>query len=307
MLFINLIVILRIILRIAFFTLLERKMLAYIQLRKGPNKVIIIGAPQPIADAIKLLIKEWVKPSRVNRWIFTISPIIILILALIIWTFIPFKNTLLYFQLTFLIFLVIISLNVYPSLTRGWVSNSKYASIGALRAIAQTISYEITMAIAILTPLIIILSFNSNKIIELQQSFWMSFIIPSIFIIWLIAVIAETNRTPFDLVEGESELVSGFNVEYRSVGFTLIFIAEYVRILLISVITTILFIGGTFSIINNSIIIIIKTLLIAALLIWVRGTMPRIRYDILIKLTWIFILPISIAFIIWLTPIIANH
>lgn len=277
-----------ILLAIAFFTLLERKILGYIQIRKGPNKVGIIGLPQPFADALKLFAKEQIHPVIANMSPFYLAPILRLALALSLWSLYPTNNPSLIMPFSILLFLCISRLNVYSTLSAGWASNSKYSLLGALRSIAQTISYEVSIALILLAPLLLIESFMFSN--SFHSFFWPGLTLLPVFFIWFVTILAETNRTPFDLAEGESELVSGFNTEYSRGPFALIFIAEYTSILAISLFTVALF---SSSYINVS--MVIKTLLIGALFIWVRGTLPRIRYDALIALTWKTFLPFILA------------
>ena len=286
-------------LAIAFYTLIERKFLGYFQLRKGPNKVILIGLPQPFADAIKLFTKEQTNPTPANISPYIFAPILGLILALILWTLFPHSRPASFFIYGILYFLCVSRMNVYTTFIAGWCSNSKYALLGALRGIAQTISYEVSIALIILSVLILHKSIDLNIIKPLT---WTALIIIPLAIIWFITNLAETNRTPFDFAEGESELVSGFNVEYRAGIFALIFIAEYANILFIRLLTVSLFSGSVF--IFHDIQLIIKTMAIATLFVWVRATLPRIRYDNLIYLTWKRFLPIRLATIILLRPTI---
>lgn len=286
-----------ILLAIAFFTLLERKLLGYIQLRKGPNKVSISGIPQPIADALKLFTKELNTPTNANVAPFLFAPILALFLALILWILYPYSRTPILLKWGILITLSVSRINVYSTLFSGWASNSKYSLLGALRRIAQTISYEVRIALTILTPLILIRSLRLNYL-NICGSFIISIIVWPLTITWFITSLAETNRTPFDLAEGESELVSGFNTEYRSRTFALIFIAEYINIIAIRMITaTVFIIIPNISLISDTILIFILSIT-STIFIWARGAYPRIRYDKLISLTWKKFLPITLATII---------
>lgn len=290
-------------LSMAFYTLLERKSLAYFQIRKGPNKVSFIGLPQPFADAIKLFTKEQVSPSFSNKFAFIFIPPFALILTLLLWALYPFTTPPYFIKFGILAFLCISRLNVYIILGAGWTSNSKYALLGAIRGIAQTISYEVRIALILLTPLLYLLSFNFSSLISKKQIPLALTLFP-VFYCWFITTLAETNRTPFDLAEGESELVSGFNIEYRSGIFALIFIAEYARIIIISIFTTSIFFQYRTTTIHE-IEFSIKALLIAFLFLWMRGTLPRIRYDQLITLTWKSFLPFSLSILIFI--ITNNH
>jgi len=286
-------------LAIAFYTLIERKFLGYFQLRKGPNKVILIGLPQPFADAIKLFTKEQTNPTPANVSPYIFAPILGLILALILWTLFPHSNPSSFFIYGVLYFLCVSRINVYTTFIAGWCSNSKYALLGALRGIAQTISYEVSIALILLSVLILHKSIDLNII---KNFTWIVLIIFPLFVIWFITNLAETNRTPFDFAEGESELVSGFNVEYRAGIFALIFIAEYTNILFISILRVTLFTG--FIPLFSDLQLILKTIILATLFVWIRATLPRIRYDNLIYLTWKRFLPLSLATIILLSAII---
>lgn len=303
MYFINLLtIIVPILLAVAFLTLLERKVLGYIQLRKGPNIVGPYGLLQPIADAVKLFTKEPIQPLTSSLTLFIIAPTLALTLALIIWIPLPIPHPLININLSILFILALSSLAVYAILWSGWASNSKYALIGALRAVAQTISYEVTLAIIILSILLINGSFTLTILITTQEYIWL--IIPSwpLAIIWFISTLAETNRAPFDLTEGESELVSGFNVEYAGGPFALFFLAEYANIIIINALTIILFLGAY----NNPIFselyttnFTTKTLLFTIIFLWIRASYPRFRYDQLIHLLWKNFLPLTLVICIW--------
>lgn len=288
-----------VLLAVAFFTLLERKGLRYIQIRKGPNKVGIAGLPQPLADAAKLLTKEIAKPVIANYSPYFIAPIFRLILALLLWQLYPSLYSTSYFKWGILFFLCVSGLNVYGTLLAGWSSNSKYALLGRLRAIAQTISYEVRIALVLLFPLFLVGRFSFFELGESQESIWLRFLILPVSFIWFVTCVAETNRAPFDFAEGESELVSGFNIEYGSAGFALIFLAEYANILVISLFSSILFFGGSYIFFfERDIMFILKILFFAFLFIWVRGSYPRFRYDLLITLTWKGFLPAALSFLL---------
>nr|YP_011002929.1 NADH dehydrogenase subunit 1 [Optediceros sp.]WPR14847.1 NADH dehydrogenase subunit 1 [Optediceros sp.] len=288
-----------ILLAVAFFTLLERKGLSYIQIRKGPNKVGIAGLPQPLADAAKLLTKEIAKPSMANYSPYFMAPVFSFILALLLWQLYPSLCACGYFKWGILFFLCVSSLNVYGTLLAGWASNSKYALLGSLRAIAQTISYEVSMALILLFPLFILGSFNFVELNEGQLSVWFGFMMLPIFFMWFVTCIAETNRAPFDFAEGESELVSGFNIEYGAAGFALIFLAEYANILVMSLFSAVLFLGGgSFFMGMSDLFFVIKILFFAFVFIWVRASYPRFRYDLLMSLTWKSFLPVSLSMLL---------
>lgn len=297
-----LILIIPILLAVAFLTLVERKVLGYIQFRKGPNVVGPYGLLQPIADAIKLFIKEPLRPATSSISIFILAPILALSLALTIWIPLPIPYPLININLGVLFILAISSLAVYSILWSGWASNSKYALIGALRAVAQTISYEVTLAIILLSVLLINGSFTLSTLIITQEQVWLIFPAWPLAIIWFISTLAETNRAPFDLTEGESELVSGFNVEYAAGPFALFFMAEYANIIIMNIFTTILFLGAF----HNPILpelytinFIIKSLLLTISFLWIRASYPRFRYDQLIHLLWKSFLPLTLALCIW--------
>nr|YP_009192115.1 NADH dehydrogenase subunit 1 [Angaria neglecta]ALK03359.1 NADH dehydrogenase subunit 1 [Angaria neglecta] len=285
-----------ILLGIAFFTLLERKGLGYFQIRKGPNKVGLAGLPQPLADAGKLFTKELVKPTLVNQSPYFLAPMTSLILALFLWQLYPSNTVSHCFTLGILFFLCVSSLNVYATLLAGWASNSKYALLGAIRAIAQTISYEVSLALILLFVLFISNTFNLLEIKHFSGPIWFAILLLPISMVWFVSCVAETNRAPFDFAEGESELVSGFNIEYGAGGFALIFMAEYGNILLMSLLTSVLFFGGSnLIILEHDILMALKILFFSFLFIWVRATLPRFRYDLLMGLTWKAFLPVSLA------------
>nr|UFI48560.1 NADH dehydrogenase subunit 1 [Amalda novaezelandiae] len=293
-----------ILLAVAFFTLLERKGLSYIQIRKGPNKVGLAGLPQPIADAAKLLTKEITKPTMANYSPYFAAPIFSFILALLLWQLYPSLYSCSYFKWGILFFLCVSGMNVYGTLLAGWASNSKYALLGSLRAIAQTISYEISMALILLFPLFLVGSFNFIKIKESQELIWLSLMMIPVSSIWFVTCIAETNRAPFDFAEGESELVSGFNIEYGAAGFALIFLAEYANILVMSLFTSLLFFGGSSMFyIHSDLAFMLKILFFAFAFIWVRASYPRFRYDLLMGLTWKGFLPASLSFLLIITMV----
>nr|YP_005351128.1 NADH dehydrogenase subunit 1 [Emplectonema gracile]AEC12109.1 NADH dehydrogenase subunit 1 [Emplectonema gracile] len=281
-------------LAVAFFTLLERKVLGYIQLRKGPNKVGYMGLFQPFADAIKLFSKERVQLLSMNYLFFMFSPIFSLFLTLLLWFLIPvWKSSFIFSFFGVFLFLCVSSLSVYSTLFAGWSSNSKYALLGALRAVAQTISYEVSMVLTLFSCLIVVGSFSFFYYGEIQNFLFFNFFLLSpIFVVWLITVLAETNRAPFDFAEGESELVSGFNIEYGGGSFALLFLAEYGSILVMGVFSSILFFGG----LGFFFVCIFFSGLISFFILWVRGSFPRMRYDRLMLLTWKGFLPFSLFF-----------
>nr|ACO05567.1 NADH dehydrogenase subunit 1 [Paramesotriton chinensis] len=287
-----------VLLAVAFLTLVERKVLGYMQLRKGPNMVGPVGLLQPIADGLKLFIKEPVRPSTSSQTLFLIMPMMALTLALIIWIPLPMPFTLSNLNLGVLFLLSLSSLAVYSILGSGWSSNSKYALVGALRAVAQTISYEVTLGLILLCLILLTGGFMLTNFNISQESTW--FIIPAwpMATMWFISPLAETNRTPFDLTEGESELVSGFNVEYAGGPFALFFLAEYSNILLMNTLSAILFLGQTTSHIQpemSTINLIIKASTLSIVFLWIRASYPRFRYDQLMHLIWKNFLPLTIT------------
>nr|QJS52773.1 NADH dehydrogenase subunit 1 [Hemibagrus wyckioides] len=291
-----------VLLAVAFLTLIERKVLGYMQLRKGPNIVGPYGLLQPIADGVKLFIKEPVRPSTSSPFLFLATPILALTLALLLWTPMPFPHSLADLNLGLLFILSLSSLAVYSILGSGWASNSKYALIGALRAVAQTISYEVSLGLILLSIIIFTGGFTLQMFNTTQETIWLIAPAWPLAAMWYISTLAETNRAPFDLTEGESELVSGFNVEYAGGPFTLFFLAEYANILLMNTLSTILFLGATHNIILpelTSINIMTKAALLSMLFLWVRASYPRFRYDQLMHLVWKNFLPLTLALILW--------
>nr|AEP27456.1 NADH dehydrogenase subunit 1 [Nanophyes marmoratus] len=276
---------------VAFLTLLERKVLGYIQLRKGPNKVGFVGLLQPFSDAIKLFTKEQTFPYMSNLNIYYFSPVINLLLALMLWLCMPFFSVNLSFNLSILFFLSISSLGVYSIMLAGWSSNSNYAMLGSLRSVAQTISYEVSLVLILMSFLFLILDFNMMKLMYYQEYIWFLFLMFPMSLMWFVSSLAETNRTPFDFAEGESELVSGFNVEYSSGGFAMIYLSEYASILFMSMLCVILFMGGNI----YSIMFFFKIKFHSFFWIWIRGTLPRFRYDKLMYLSWKSYLPVSLS------------
>lgn len=291
----RLLLIIFLIIGVAFLTLIERKVLGYIQIRKGPNKVGIIGIPQPFCDAIKLFTKEQTYPTISNYLSYYISPVISLFLALLVWICIPYFIKIYRFNLGLLFFLRCIRLGVYTVIIAGWSSNSNYALLGGLRAVAQTISYEVRLALILLSLIFLIGRFNIIIFFYYQKFIWFFFFTFPLIICWLVSILAETNRTPFDFAEGESELVSGFNVEYRRGGFALIFLAEYAQILFIRILFRILFLGGDI----YRFLFYLKLTFLSFLFLWIRGTLPRFRYDKLMNLAWKRFLPLSLNFLLF--------
>nr|UDU84890.1 NADH dehydrogenase subunit 1 [Archips sp. 2019HN00066] len=285
--------ILGILIGVAFLTLLERKVLGYIQIRKGPNKLGFLGILQPFSDAIKLFTKEQTYPLFSNYLAYYFSPIFSFFLSLLIWMVIPYYFNMISFNLGFLFFFCCTSLGVYTLMVSGWSSNSNYSLLGGLRAVAQTISYEVSLALIMLSVIIMIMDFNLMKFNYYQSVIWFMFVMLPLSLCWLSSSMAETNRTPFDFAEGESELVSGFNVEYSSGGFALIFLAEYSSIMFMSMLFILMYMGGY----DLSLFFYLKMVFISFFFIWVRGTLPRYRYDKLMYLAWKSYLPLSLNFL----------
>nr|YP_011004676.1 NADH dehydrogenase subunit 1 [Dercas nina]WPT28316.1 NADH dehydrogenase subunit 1 [Dercas nina] len=275
---------------VAFLTLLERKVLGYIQIRKGPNKVGFLGMLQPFVDGIKLFTKEHLYLNYCNYMYYYFSPIIGFFLSLMIWLLIPYYFNFINFNLGVLYLFCFLSVGVYSLLLAGWSSNSNYAMLGGLRAVAQTISYEVSLALILISNLIMIMDFNLMNLSIYQNNIWFMFLMLPLSMCMFSSMLAETNRTPFDFAEGESELVSGFNIEYSGGGFALIFLAEYSMILFMSMLFVLLYLGGY----SLSLIFYLKLSLISFMFIWVRGTLPRYRYDKLMYLCWKIYLPISL-------------
>nr|QTJ29943.1 NADH dehydrogenase subunit 1 [Graphium mullah chungianus] len=290
-----LILILGLLIGVAFLTLLERKVLGYIQIRKGPNKLGFMGILQPFSDAIKLFTKEQIFPNYSNYMSYYFSPVVGFILSLMIWMLIPYYFNMISFNLGILFFLCCTSLGVYTIMVSGWSSNSNYSLLGGLRAVAQTISYEVSLALIMLSSIIMIMDFNLMNLKVYQQMIWFIFFMIPLGLCFFSSLLAETNRTPFDFAEGESELVSGFNIEYSSGGFALIFLAEYASILFMSMLFVLLYMGGY----SLSLGFYLKLTIISFLFIWVRGTLPRYRYDKLMYLSWKSYLPVSLNFLLF--------
>ncbi|WPN85969.1 NADH dehydrogenase subunit 1 (mitochondrion) [Culicoides brevitarsis] len=290
----SLILIICVMVSVAFLTLFERKILGYIQIRKGPNKLGINGILQPFSDAIKLFSKEMIYPNISNYLIYYFCPVFSLFLILFLWISFPLLIKLFSFNLGILFFLSCTSISVYSIMIAGWSSNSKYSLLGGLRAVAQTISYEVSLALIFISLIILVFSFSFIDFYLKQINLWLIFLTIPLSYVWLISSLAETNRTPFDFTEGESELVSGFNVEYASGGFALIFLAEYASILFMSMLFSVMFLGSNLF----NLFFYMKLSFIAFFFIWVRGTMPRFRYDKLMYLAWKSYLPFSLCYLI---------
>nr|UEN66873.1 NADH dehydrogenase subunit 1 [Diaethria gabaza eupepla] len=280
---------------VAFLTLLERKVLGYIQIRKGPNKMGYMGMLQPFCDAIKLFSKEQIYLNYSNYLVYYFCPILSFMLSLVMWILMPYMINMVIFNLGLLFFLCCTSMGVYTVMIAGWSSNSNYSLLGGLRAVAQTISYEVSLSLIMMSSLILIMDFNLMKFFIYQDMVWFMFMMIPLSFCFLSSLMAETNRTPFDFAEGESELVSGFNVEYSSGGFALIFLAEYSSILFMSMLFIIMYMGGYYM----NLMFYLKLVFLSFFFIWVRGTLPRYRYDKLMYLCWKSYLPISLNYLLF--------
>nr|YP_010586315.1 NADH dehydrogenase subunit 1 [Lepidostoma fui]UZZ44090.1 NADH dehydrogenase subunit 1 [Lepidostoma fui] len=279
---------------LAFFTLLERKILGYIQLRKGPMKVGFMGIIQPFSDGIKLFNKELVFLFKSNYIMFFFMPILVLFISFMNWVLMPYMLIMFNFNLSFLFLLSCLSVGVYFVIVMGWSSNSNYAMLGGLRGMAQTISYEVSLSLILLSLMILIGGFNFLELEVFQKNIWFMFLMFPLMLSMFSSMLAELNRAPFDFIEGESELVSGFNVEYSSGGFALIFLGEYSSILFMSMLMVIFYMGADLL----TFMFFIKLMILGFSFVWVRGTLPRYRYDKLMDLAWKSYLPISLNYLL---------
>ncbi len=312
-----LIVLVPVLLAVAFMTIIERRMLAAMQRRVGPNVVGSFGILQPFADALKLVVKETAIPAQSTKSLFYLAPIWTLICSLLGWCVLPLGTnlTILDYSLGFFLTLSISSLTVYGILLAGWSANSKYAFLGSIRSTAAMLSYELVLSTCVLIMIIVSGSINYSIIIESQETLWYSVPFFPIFVLFFISILAETSRVPFDLQEAESELVSGFMTEHSSIIFVFFFLAEYCSIVLMSTLTAMIFFGGynSFEIIPNTTIISFESILIAIkasffcfLFVWFRATLPRVRFDQIITFAWTGMLPIAIAFIVLIPSILIS-
>ncbi len=292
----------------AYMTLAERKVIAAIQLRKGPNVVGPFGLFQPIADGIKILFKETIIPTGANRAVFLMAPMLTFILSLVAWAVIPFDDgwVLADINVGILYLFAISSLGVYGIIMAGWASNSKYAFLGALRSAAQMVSYEVAIGFVIISVLLCVGSLNLSEIVKAQEGLWFCIPLLPMFVMFFVSTLAETNRAPFDLPEAEAELVAGYNVEYSSITFALFFVGEYANMILMSAMTTVLFLGGwlppidiaPFNWIPGAIWFGAKVAFCLFVFLWVRATFPRYRYDQLMRLGWKVFLPGSLLWLV---------
>jgi NADH-quinone oxidoreductase subunit H len=293
---------------VAYLTLAERRVIGFMQLRKGPNVVGPFGMFQPFADALKLMAKETILPAGANKVVFIIAPMLTFVLSLVAWAVIPFGDGLVIADINvgILYLFAVSSLGVYGVIMAGWASNSKYAFLGALRSAAQMVSYEVSMGLVIINVLLCAGSLNLSAIVEAQQGMWFALPLFPMFIVFFISTLAETNRAPFDLPEGESELVAGYMVEYSSMSFALFFLGEYANMILMSSMTVILFLGGwlppldiwPLNVIPGPLWFILKIMMVLFVFLWVRATTPRYRYDQLMRLGWKIFLPFSLLYVV---------
>jgi NADH-quinone oxidoreductase subunit H len=293
---------------VAYLTLAERRVIGFMQLRKGPNVVGPFGMFQPFADALKLMAKETILPAGANKVVFIIAPMLTFVLSLVAWAVIPFGEGLVIADINvgILYLFAVSSLGVYGVIMAGWASNSKYAFLGALRSAAQMVSYEVSMGLVIINVLLCAGSLNLSAIVEAQQGMWFALPLFPMFIVFFISTLAETNRAPFDLPEGESELVAGYMVEYSSMSFALFFLGEYANMILMSIMTVILFLGGwlppfdiwPLNVIPGPLWFILKIMMVLFVFLWVRATTPRYRYDQLMRLGWKIFLPFSLLYVV---------
>ena len=306
------VVLVPLLLGVAYLTLAERKVIGYIQVRLGPNRVGFKGSLQPIADAVKLMFKEVIIPTNANRFLFLAAPVLAFVPAMLVWAAIPFgpDMAISHMNAGLLYVLAIAGLGVYGIIVAGWASNSKYAFLGAMRAAAQLVAYEIAIGFALVGLLMAAQTLNLTKIVEAQAGggFWSWYWLPlfPFFLVYFISGVAETNRAPFDVAEGESEIVAGFHVEYSGMAFALFFLAEYANMIFVSMLTTVLFLGGWYAPINTPwltwipgvVWLLLKTAFLLYVFLWIRATFPRYRYDQIMRLGWKVFIPVTIVWIV---------
>jgi len=288
---------------VAFLTLVERKVLASMQRRKGPNRVGFLGLMQPFSDGIKMLTKELIFPSSSNRNLFVLAPLITLFFGLVGWVVIPFGEGLVFVDMEFglLYLFAVSSMAVYGIIVAGWASNSKYAFLGGLRSAAQMISYEVSIGLGLLPLVVVSGGLNLTKLVLFQSYIWFCFPFFPLMLIFFISVLAEVNRPPFDLPEAEAELVSGYNVEYSATGFVFFFIGEYSNLILSSVLFTTLFLGGF---LGGTVAVVLKYVLVLYIFVWVRAVFPRFRYDQLMRLGWKVFLPFVLGWLVFTVGVV---
>jgi NADH-quinone oxidoreductase subunit H len=293
---------------VAYLTLMERKVIGAMQLRVGPSTVGPFGLFQPLADALKLVFKEVILPSKANKILFLLAPIITFVLALIGWAVIPFSQNFVIADLNIgvIYLLTTSSLGIYGIIIAGWASNSKYAFLGSIRSAAQMISYEVSIGLILITAIVLAGSLNMNEIILAQKDGWFIWPLFPCFLIFFISSLAETNRLPFDLPEAEAELVAGYNVEYSSMPFAMFFLGEYANMIIMASFASVMFLGGWLPPMDNeffnffppAIWLFLKTFFLLFCFIWIRATLPRYRYDQLMRLGWKIFLPISLFLVV---------
>ena len=305
-----LLIVLPLLLSVAYLTYAERRVIGLMQMRRGPNVVGPFGLLQPIADAVKLMFKEAIVPTPASKVVFIIAPMITFILSLVGWAVIPFSEGLVLSDMNVgvLYILAVSSLGIYGIIMAGWASNSKYAFLGAIRSSAQMISYEVSMGLVIVTVLLVTGTLNLSEIVEHQRNmpFWIHLLLAPMAVVFFISVLAETNRLPFDLPEAESELVAGYNVEYSSMSFALFFLGEYANMILVSAMTVTFFMGGYLPPFGMSFLyfvpgfiwFVLKVCFLLFVFLWIRATLPRYRYDQLMRLGWKVFLPLTLFWVV---------
>jgi NADH-quinone oxidoreductase subunit H len=312
----SLLIALPLIIAVAYFTLVERKIMAGIQRRRGPDVVGAWGLIQPFADAAKLILKETILPSTANTVLFVIAPILSFMLSLVGWAVIPFGETFVLADINVgvLYLFAVSSLGVYGIIMSGWASNSKYAFLGGLRSAAQMVSYEVSIGFILIAVILCAGSLNLSTIVMSQQTVWYGLPLFPMFFMFFISALAETNRHPFDLPEAEAELVAGYNVEYSAAGFALFFLGEYANMIMMSSVTTIMFLGGwlpfvdifPINLVPGPIWFGLKVCFFVALFVWARAAYPRYRYDQLMRLGWKIFLPLSLGWVLFIAGILSG-